>query len=246
MSEQVERVDARRNRALVLAAARRAFAERGASVTLAEIARVAGVGAGTVHRHFPTKSALLQAVLQERVDTLAESTAARLDAPDPGAAFFELLTEIIVSAPRMRALCELVESDDGWPKTIVGTGFRHALAALLTAARHQGSVRADIAVDDVLDLFAGCVVIQRRSRDTGRLARANALALDGLRPPVTKLDAVSRSETRTRNETLVSHCRICGSPMVPADTGRPPRYCSAACRQKAHRRRVARRSRAAM
>ena len=245
------RADARRNRALVLAAAQRAFAEYGASVSLAEVARRAGVGAGTVYRHFPTKTELLEAVMQQRIDRLATMAAEHLDAPDPGAAFFAVCTEVVVSTPRTQALCDLVQSDDGWPKALLrgaGARFHQALGALLTAAQRQGSVRPDIEIADVLDIFTGCVAIQQRQRPGGSLIRAAAITLDAMRAtpeiwPVTKPDAdpTKSNETASRNETSTnSRCPICGTAMRPTGTGRPPRYCSAACRQKAHRQRTAR------
>ncbi|QIS14617.1 TetR/AcrR family transcriptional regulator [Nocardia arthritidis] len=246
----LERADSRRNRALVLAAARRAFAEKGTSVTLVEIARSAGVGAGTVYRHFPTKSALLQAVMQERIDRMTELIAAGLEASDPGATFFAVCTELVVSAPRVQALCDLVQSDDGWPNALIGARFHQALGALLRAAQLQGSVRADITVADITEIFTGCVAIQRHRRYDGRLSRGAGLVLDSLRAPtaVTKVGAQAKrhNEIGARNEMeQTRHCPICGTAMRPAGTGRPPRYCSSACRQKAHRRRAADRGRAA-
>ncbi|MEV4235084.1 MULTISPECIES: helix-turn-helix domain-containing protein [unclassified Nocardia] len=238
------RADARRNRALVLAAAQRAFAEQGISVSLAEVARRAGVGAGTVYRHFPTKTDLLEAVMQQRVDRLATLAAEYLDAPDPGAAFFAVCTDVVMSSPRSQALCDMVQSDDGWPKALLrgaGDRFHHALGALLTAAQRQGSVRADIEIADVLDIFTGCVAIQRRQRPGGPMIRAVAIMLDAMRAnSVTKPDSEVklRNETGVRNET--PHCPICGTEIRSTGTGRPARYCSAACRQKAHRQRTTR------
>ncbi|MEV4129629.1 helix-turn-helix domain-containing protein [Nocardia sp. NPDC049707] len=242
------RADARRNRALVLAAAQRAFAEQGTSVSLAEVARRAGVGAGTVYRHFPTKTDLLEAVMQQRIDRLATLAVEYLDAPDPGAAFFAVCTEVVSSAPRSQALCDVIQSDDGWPKALLrsaGDRFHHALGALLAAAQRQGTVRSDLEIADVLDVFTGCVAIQRRQRPGGPLLRAVAIMFDAMRAnsgirPVTKPDigAKTSNETGHRNET--PHCPICGTEIRPTGTGRPARYCSAACRQKAHRRRSAR------
>ncbi|WP_067846317.1 TetR/AcrR family transcriptional regulator [Nocardia lijiangensis] len=244
------RADAQRNRARVLAAAQRAFAERGVAVSLAEVARRAGVGAGTVYRHFPTKSDLLEAVMQQRVDRLARLAAERLGARDPGAAFFEVCVEVVSSTPRNQALCELVQSDDGWPRTLMasaGARFHRALGALLTAAQRQGAVRADIELADVLDVFTGCVAIQRNRPAESELAPAAVLLLDALRAnpggaSVTKLRAApeSRDETAARDETSAGpRCPVCGTALGALGTGRPRRYCSAACRQKAHRSRAA-------
>ncbi|PXX64065.1 TetR family transcriptional regulator [Nocardia tenerifensis] len=243
---QAARADARRNRALVLAAAQRAFAEHGSSVSLAEVARRAGVGAGTVYRHFPTKFDLLEAVMQQRVDRMAKLAADHLAAPDPGAAFFDFCTEVVAATPGNDALCELVQSDDGWPRALLmgaGARFQKALGALLLAAQRQGAVRADIEVADVLAIFTGCVAIQRLQKSTDGIDRTAAMVLDAMRarPGVTNLVAEidSRNEKAERNETGEQHCPVCDSAVRHTGTGRRPRYCSAACRQKAHRRRAA-------
>ncbi|MGW4632741.1 SbtR family transcriptional regulator [Nocardia sp. NPDC004415] len=237
------RADARRNRALVLAAAQHALAERGTAVSLAEVARRAGVGAGTVHRHFPTKTDLLEAVMQQRVDRLAALAAAQLAAPDPGIAFFTLCRHVVLTTPANRDLCDLVQSDDGWPRALLreaGERFHRALAALLAAAQRHGAVRLDVTVTDVLDLFTGCVAIQRHRAGSPTLAPAAALILDALRatpPDVTEPGRTARDETAVRDETDAVHCPVCGATVHRSGTGRPARYCSPACRQKAHRRR---------
>ncbi|MGW5310126.1 TetR/AcrR family transcriptional regulator [Nocardia thailandica] len=238
------RADARRNRTLVLAAARAAMAEHGTSVSLAEVARRAGVGAGTVYRHFPTKTDLLEAVMQQRVDHLAALAARYRDTADPGAAFFALCTEIVVSAPVNQDVCDFVQSDDGWPRALLrgaGARFHDALGGLLAAAQRQGAVRADVTLADVLDLFGGCVTIQRRARGSGRLLPAAALVLDALRAEragVTESDpAVAADRDETRDGT--APCPVCAAPVARRGAGRPARYCSPACRQKAHRRRLA-------
>ncbi|MTE12957.1 TetR/AcrR family transcriptional regulator [Nocardia aurantiaca] len=240
------RSDARRNRALVLAAAHRALAEGGVTVSLAEIARRAGVGAGTVYRHFPTKTALLEAVMQQRIDRLTGLAHRLRDAPDAGRAFFAFCTEVITSTHRNQAVCDMV-SNDGWPRELVrdaGARFHSALDDLLIAAQRQGAVRADLTLADVLALFTGCVAIQRLTSDH-ELARPAALVLDSMRArPAARVTKdrnrfIPRDETPSRNETAASHCPICASPIRSTGTGRPARYCSAACRQKAHRRRRA-------
>jgi len=81
------RADARRNRDRVLEAARTSFGAEGSDVSLDEIARRAGVGAGTVYRHFPTKEALFEAVVFDRMEELVEEACALSDDPDPGRAF---------------------------------------------------------------------------------------------------------------------------------------------------------------
>ncbi|HEX4865705.1 MAG TPA: helix-turn-helix domain-containing protein, partial [Acidimicrobiales bacterium] len=82
------RADARRNRELILAAADKAFAEEGLGVPVDEIARRAGVGAGTLYRHFPTKEALFEAVLVAHLDGITERARALAEREDPDEALF--------------------------------------------------------------------------------------------------------------------------------------------------------------
>src|SRR5438552_17829120 len=94
MPDRPLRADARRNRERVLRAARDAFAESGYGVPLDDIAARAGVGPGTVYRHFPTKEALFQAVITARVTDLVAAARQRTADPDPGAAFFAFLAHL--------------------------------------------------------------------------------------------------------------------------------------------------------
>ncbi|WP_280387821.1 TetR/AcrR family transcriptional regulator [Nocardia wallacei] len=242
------RADARRNRALILTAAQRALAEHGTSVSLAEIARRAGVGTGTVHRHFPAKLDLVEAVVQQRIDRLTALALRYRNAPDPGAAFLEFCTTVVTRTPGNKALCDVLESDDGWPRELLhdaGERFRRALESLLIAAQRDGSIHADLTLPDILAIFAGCVAMQRNSGGSHTLARPVTLLLEAMRTPpsgtVTKSRTrpTHRNETTSRNETRPTPCPICGTPLHHSPTGRPARYCSPACRQKAHRRRTA-------
>ena len=94
------RADAARNRAKVLAVAYETFAAEGIAVTVDEIARRAGVGPGTIYRHFPTKEALFTAVIEDRVRSFID-TAHALLAADPGTALFEFLREMVGAAVLM-------------------------------------------------------------------------------------------------------------------------------------------------
>ncbi|MFI6045558.1 TetR/AcrR family transcriptional regulator [Nocardia sp. NPDC051321] len=189
----------------------------------------------------------IRAVIQQRVDRLAKLAADHLDAPDPGAAFFGFCTEVVASStPGNEALCELMQSDDGWPRALLmgaGARFQRALGALLLAAQRQGAVRTDIEVSDVLAIFTGCVAIQRLQQSKGQIDRTAAIVLDAMRatPGLTNpvAGANPRNEWPERNETGEQHCPICDTRVRHTGTGRRPRYCSAACRQKAHRQRAA-------
>jgi AcrR family transcriptional regulator len=248
---ELTRADARRNRAKVLAAAQAAFAKEGTGVSLGEIARRAGVGAGTVYRHFPTKDVLLEAVLAQRVERLARLAADYAASSDPGAAFFDFVTEVVTSTPGNKDMCELVEGDDGWPRAaLLSTGrrFSEALEVLLRAAQERGEVREDLNVEDLNAIFTGCVAIQRLQPDRKTLAPMSALVIDALRPKDATGTAVTGTgKTRIlrdenppvgikRNDTQTK-CGVCGTPLTHTGPGRPSRYCGPACRQKAYRQR---------
>ena len=214
------RSDARRNRDLVLRAAEEVFATEGTDVPLTEVARHAGVGAGTVHRHFPTKEALLGAVVLARIDQLAEGTRAAVDQPER---FFDAFTHLVREVGVNKALCAAMAGDIDVPTA--GDEFRDSLGALVGAAQQAGVVRADVTVGDVSALIAGCVAMERQHPDAGRMT---ALAAELL--GVTKVGARNETDDGTR-------CPVCGTELAVPATGRWPKFCGAACRQRAHRQR---------
>src|SRR5262249_57944267 len=95
---QVQRADARANRARILDVAEEVFGKGGESASTEEVARLAGVGIATVFRHFPTKAALLEAGLVRRFDRLCERAEALLDAADPGSAFRDFFGQLVTDA----------------------------------------------------------------------------------------------------------------------------------------------------
>ncbi|HJQ45665.1 MAG TPA: TetR/AcrR family transcriptional regulator [Amycolatopsis sp.] len=171
------RADARRNRARVLAAAQDAFAQEGPSVPLDEIARRAGVGAGTVYRHFPSKESLFEAVVVDGVQRLTEQARDRLRAADPGGAFFGFVEIVAEQAMLNKALCEAIESAGGVLASgeLPHTEFRALFGELLVRAQAAGAVRGDVEPGDLTALLAGYVAIKRGSRSLGRVL------VDGLR-----------------------------------------------------------------
>lgn len=179
MDKPVLRADARRNRAKVLAAAEEAFAVNGLAVPLDEIARLAGVGAGTVYRHFPSKEALFQAVVLERIDQFAREAHDLLTSDNPGEAFFDFFKRVVSQASRNRALCDALAETTGLGfKVSAGTDFRSALRALLARAQSAGAVREDIDGGDLRALIAGCLAAERHSPENRHLVR---VVIDGLR-----------------------------------------------------------------
>ncbi|GAB3138504.1 TetR/AcrR family transcriptional regulator [Amycolatopsis stemonae] len=173
------RADARRNRAKVLAAAEEAFAADGLAVPLDDIARLAGVGAGTVYRHFPSKEALFQAVVLERIEQFAEEARGLTGAADPGEVFLDYFVRVIKQASLNRAICDaLAESSGHAFKAGAGDEFRAALAELLARAQEAGTVRRDIDGDDLRALIVGCLAVERYSPGSRHLVR---VVVDGLR-----------------------------------------------------------------
>ncbi|MFC5719788.1 TetR/AcrR family transcriptional regulator [Streptomyces gamaensis] len=237
------RADARRNRALVLEAARSAFSEAGLGVPLGEIARRAGVGTGTVYRHFPSKEALFRATVVDRIRLFTDTARELAHAAEPGPVFFRYLASVVrLSADNKGLRDALGASAEGrfTPSPGIERDFRDALRVLLERAQLAGAVREDVALDDVMTLLAGCLAMERRGGPQGPAGRITALVCDSLRPGrhVTKLPGF---EAANRNET---GCAVCGRAVASARTGRPARYCGGACRQKAHRARTAARARA--
>jgi len=151
------RSDALRNRRLLLSAAAEAFADHGREVTIAEIARRAGVGKGTVFRHFPTKEDLETAIMDELIGGLVADGQRLMDAADPAAALLEFMTIGIERLAGDRGLCEAI----GRPslrQAAVQDGVNHlcdVVEALTDRARRQGVIRLDITGQDVVLLLAG-------------------------------------------------------------------------------------------
>ena len=98
MTDRAQRADAVRNRVRILEAARDAFEREGVDVPLDSIASQAGVGAGTVHRHFPSKESLLSAVIETRLIEMADRVKAASMSDDPGGNFFAVLNDLAESA----------------------------------------------------------------------------------------------------------------------------------------------------
>jgi AcrR family transcriptional regulator len=177
------RADARRNRERVLAAAREAFAESGFGVPLDAIAARAGVGPGTVYRHFPTKEALFEAVTVARVRELVALARAGAEAPDPGAALDALLGRIAAEAVAKRDLPDAL-GGVGEAAVAVARGELHAaMDVLLDRARAVGAVRAGIGATELIALLKGLLQAVRESADPELPARLLAVVRDGLRPP---------------------------------------------------------------
>jgi AcrR family transcriptional regulator len=182
------RADARRNRARVLEAAENVFASRGTAAPTEEVARAAGVGIGTVFRHFPTKEALLEAVLYARLRRFVDEaeTVVAAKSADPGEAFFAFLTSWIEMSSAKNAYFEaLTAAGVSVPKaeSDVGTRLVEALGVLLSRAQGAGAVREDLVVGELITVIIGAARAAEYAGPDARLRdRAVAILFDGLRP----------------------------------------------------------------
>jgi AcrR family transcriptional regulator len=178
------RADARRNRERVLDVARTAFATEGLAVSLDEIARRAGVGPGTLYRHFATKEALFEAVVHDRLCRLAGEGAALCDSPDPGAAFFSFIERLAAEGALKRDLFDALSSagvEVGPAVTAAVNNLHTQITCLLSRGQRAGAVRADISRADLTALLSGMIFAMqpRPGTDSGCLL---SVFRDGLRP----------------------------------------------------------------
>src|SRR5437868_1745344 len=161
-----KRADARRNYEKVLAAAREAFAEGGESTSLEEIARRAGVGIGTLYRHFPTRQALLEALYLDEVEEVCRSAAA-LDGGDAWEALSEWFERFIAYLATKRALAHellnYLELDAPLFQTCRASLFT-AGEPLLQRAQEAGAVRPDVTFAEVMQMVMGIAKIPTNDR----------------------------------------------------------------------------------
>jgi AcrR family transcriptional regulator len=178
------RADARRNRARVLEVAAEVFATDGLSVPVHEIARRAGVGTGTVSRHFPTKQALFAAILLGRMEQLTGQADALAQGEDPGTAFCSFFATLVHAGAANRGLAEALAGagyDLDAAAARAGYDLPGRLGDLLARAQRAGAVRDDVDYADVKALLAGCLAREGGSDDAA-LDRVIAVVCEGLRP----------------------------------------------------------------
>jgi AcrR family transcriptional regulator len=170
------RADAVRNREKVLRAAREAFAESGYGVPLDEIAVRAGVGPGTVYRHFPTKEALFEAVVAARLQDLVTDARGRADSSDPGGAFFGFLGRVAAESAAKRDLPDAISVESS-----LRDELNAALDVLLQRAQQAGAVRADVRTPDLIVLLKGLFASLAGISDLVQRDLVFTVLADGLR-----------------------------------------------------------------
>jgi AcrR family transcriptional regulator len=178
------RADARRNRGRLIVAAREAFTEHGSEAPLDDIAKRAGVGPGTLYRHFPTRESLLAAVYLDDIEALSAQADRLLGSdlpPDQALAAWLLVQLDYVKEKRgLGAAVKAMLGMHAPTMTYCRDTLRGALARLMDPARRAGLIRADIKPADVLRLTHGVAMACESAPDDAE--RLLGYVIDGLRP----------------------------------------------------------------
>jgi len=179
------RADAARNRERVLQVAWETFAAEGLSVPIDEIARRAGVGTGTVYRHFPSKDDLVRAIIADRLQQVIDEGHALLQSGDPGEALFSFLRSVVFEwGVTDLGLKAAVDGSDVKVRIKgVRDGFLGILDELLCAAQQAGTARTDINARHVKTLVVGCQAMH--AHDNKASKQAIEVVFDALRAPST-------------------------------------------------------------
>jgi AcrR family transcriptional regulator len=185
MSERPLRADARRNRDRLLEVAVRAFSTDGPDVALETIARSAGVGIGTLYRHFPTREALVEAAYRSELDRLCDSAEELLAAGEPDRALRAWMDRFVDYLATKRGMAEalrMVIVSGGDPFAHSRERLTDALTMLLDAGIRGGSLRADVPVLDLLTGLNGVALATGSPGQRDQADRLLDLMMDGLRP----------------------------------------------------------------
>jgi AcrR family transcriptional regulator len=174
------RADARRNRERVLKAAGAVFADQGIDAQMDDVARRAKVGVGTVYRHFPTKEALVEALVRARFGEIVAIAAEARERADAWQGFCELIWRAAELNAADRGFCEVMAMTDQRP-VIAECGLSAHTAALMERAKAAGRMRADASEADVSVIMCGAGSVMRTMTDPDAWRRYLTLMLDGMR-----------------------------------------------------------------
>jgi AcrR family transcriptional regulator len=179
------RADARRNRDALLAAARDAFAATPDAVALDAVARAAGVGIGTLYRHFPTREALVEAVYAAELDEVVSSAPDLLAAHGPEVALRAWMTRYAEFFRIKRGMSDTLRA--GWASGAIATPATReritaALAVLLGEGAAAGTLRADVDPENVTMMLLGVFLSTTATDSPDRVDRLLDLTVDALRP----------------------------------------------------------------
>jgi AcrR family transcriptional regulator len=179
------RKDAQRNRELLLAAARSAFSAADDSVALETIARDAGVGIGTLYRHFPSREALVEAVYAAELDDVTASARILRDTLPADEALQAWMSRYAEFFATKRGMIGVLRA--GWASGRISAPTTRArvtaaIASILDAGARSGALRSDVDPDDVTSLVVGAFVSATPDRTSEQTDRLLSLIVDGLRP----------------------------------------------------------------
>jgi AcrR family transcriptional regulator len=173
------RADARRNRERVLGAARECFAECGLDAQMEDMAKRAGVGVGTVYRHFPNKETVVQALVDDYFAQLAAQAQAALEVEDPWEAFSTYIWNAAEVLGENRGLSEVTAGGQMRDAAERTPAFIGTVGELITRAQKAGVMRPDVTLEDVPMIMCSLGRVQMMGASDWR--RHLTIMLDGLR-----------------------------------------------------------------
>lgn len=176
------RSDAERDREQILKVARAAFADGEADVSMAEIARQAGVGSATLYRNFANRRELLEALYVGEIDAVSDA-AKTIEASSPGAAFEAWLRRFYTYFTSKQVVASELLARSGPDDPVFGAGYARVISAgrpLLDAARKSGEIQGDLTIEQILDML---VAIAKIASDAAYRAPILQAALDAIRTP---------------------------------------------------------------
>jgi AcrR family transcriptional regulator len=179
------RVDALRNRERLVHIARAAFAASDGAVVLENVAREAGVGIGTLYRHFPTREALVEAVYAAELDDVVDSAPTLLRELAPDAAMRAWMERYAAFIATKRGMADTLRA--GWASGRLATPVTRervtaAIATILARGAEIGSLRADVEPEDVTVMLLGIFLASTTGNTQGQTGRLIDLVMDALRP----------------------------------------------------------------
>ena len=180
------RRDKARNQELILRSAHEVFTELGTDVGMEAVASRAGVGVGTVYRHFPDKTELVEALVAERFRQFAEASTAALEAEDAWLGFRSWLESCAEIQAEDRMVCDFVTEAIGEERRealVHEEGLIDATGRVIEHAKAAGAVRDSVEPDDIGGLMCGLGAVARRDGDDRMWRRQFEFALEGMREP---------------------------------------------------------------
>ncbi|WP_155827080.1 TetR/AcrR family transcriptional regulator [Jongsikchunia kroppenstedtii] len=180
------RADAQRNRAKLIGAAHTAFTETGVNAPLEKIAQSAGVGIGTLYRHFPTRADLVQAVYAQYSSELADAGEAAMRTETPDMALHKLFRLFLDTAQTKRGMKEVILAEVGQDAPVFTQARERTRAVfdqIVSAGQTDGLFRDDVSADDVHKIIAGLTMTCASDATPADLDRMATIIVDGLRVP---------------------------------------------------------------